>query len=316
MVGSATRVSSGDHSTFSPVGPKSDFTTTAWWLLFAVAAFVCVVVIALAVGAMVRRRRAATVHEGEAKGFVMAFGVVIPALVLAGTFALSVVGIAKEATPSRPTALTIDVVGHQWWWEVRYPDSGAVTANEIHVPVGTPVELRLTSDDVIHSFWVPAIMPKLDLIPGHTNDTWLTVDDSGTYRGQCAEYCGLQHAHMAFTVVAQPQGQFRQWLDDQAAPARTPATAEQRKGLDILTSGSCASCHTVRGTSADGDVGPDLTHLATRSRLAAETVPNNRGNLGGWIANSQQIKPGNKMPPQPLSPQDLNAVIAYLESLR
>jgi len=309
-----SRIGAEDHSTFSPVGPKSDFTTTAWWILFAVAAFVCVVVIALAVGAVVARRRA-TVHGGEAKGIVLTFGVVIPALVLAATFALSIVGIAKVAKPSRPAAITIDVVGHQWWWEVRYPDSGAVTANEIHVPVGTPVELRLTSADVIHSFWVPAVMPKLDLIPGHTNDTWLTVDDAGTYRGQCAEYCGVQHAHMAFSVVAQPEADFRSWLQGQSSPARTPTTAAQKKGYDVFTSGSCATCHTVRGTPADGQVGPDLTHLATRAKLAAETIPNDRGHLGGWIANSQQIKPGNKMPPQPLSPRDLTAVIAYLESL-
>lgn len=311
-----SRIGAEDHSTFSPVGPKADFSTTAWWLLFGVAAFVCVVVIALVVGAMISRRKAAKVREGEAKGFVMTFGVVIPAVVLAATFALSVAGIAKNAKPSRPAALKVQVVGHQWWWEVRYPDSGAVTANEIHVPLGTPVELQLTSDDVIHSFWVPAIMPKLDLIPGHTNDTWMTVDDAGTYRGQCAEYCGLQHAHMAFTVVAEPEAKFQQWLGDQAEPAVKPTTAEERKGYDVLTSGSCASCHTVRGTPADGKVGPDLTHLADRSRLAAETIPNDRGHLGGWIANSQQIKPGNKMPPQPLSPGDLTAVITYLESLK
>jgi len=311
-----SRIAAEDHSTLSPVGPKSDFTTTAWWLLFAVAAFVCVVVIALAVGALISRRRARKVSESEAKGFVMTFGVIIPAIVLAATFALSVAGIAKDAKPSRPTALKIHVIGHQWWWEVRYAGSDAVTANEIHVPVGTPVELELTSADVIHSFWVPAIMPKLDLIPGHTNTTWMTVDDAGTYRGQCAEYCGLQHAHMAFSVVAESKARFDRWLDDQASPAATPTTAEEKKGYDVFTSGSCATCHTVRGTSANGDVGPDLTHLADRSSLAAETIPNDRGHLAGWVANSQRIKPGNKMPPQPLSPADLTAVITYLESLK
>jgi len=310
-----SRIRAADHSTFSPVGPKSDFTTFAWWLLFAVAAFVCVVVISLAVGAVIARRRS-TVHEGESKGFVLAFGVVIPALVLAATFALSITGIAKVSKPSEPTRLTVEVVGHQWWWEVRYPGSGAITANEIHLPVGTPVELRLTSDDVIHSFWVPAIMPKLDLIPGHTNDTWLTVDDAGTYRGQCAEYCGAQHAHMAFSVVAESEQKFQQWLDDQAGDARTPTSADARRGADIFSSGTCATCHTVRGTSADGDVGPDLTHLATRARIGAETVPNDREHLTEWVNDSQRIKPGNKMPPQPLDDGDLADVIAYLEGLR
>jgi len=310
-----SRISAEDHSTFNPVGPKSDFSTTAWWLLFGVAALVCVVVIALAVGALVSRRRA-TARGGEAKGFVMTFGVVIPALVLAATFALSITGIAKEAKPSHPTRLTVEVVGHQWWWEVHYPDSGAVTANEIHVPVGTPVELRLTSADVIHSFWVPAIMPKLDLIPGHTNETWFTVDKTGTYRGQCAEFCGAQHAHMAFTVVAEPAQEFRQWLADEAAPATKPTTAEQKQGYAVFTSGTCATCHTVRGTPADGEVGPDLTHLADRSRIGAETVPNDRQHLTDWVENSQRIKPGNKMPPQPLSDADLAAVIAYLDELK
>jgi cytochrome c oxidase subunit 2 len=305
----------GGHSTLVPVGPKSEFTTVAWWLLFAVAAFVCVVVIALVIGAAVFRRRARRVSNTEARGFVLTFGVVIPALVFAATFALSVVGIAKQANPSRPAALHISVIGHEWWWEVRYP-GGAVTANEIHVPVGQPVDVRLTTADVIHSFWVPEVMPKMDMIPGHTNDTWFTIDKAGTYRGQCAEYCGIEHAHMAFEVVAQPQADFTTWLDGQQQDAATPTSAEAKRGYDVLTNGTCATCHTVRGTSADGKVGPDLTHVASRSTIGALTVPNDRGNLAGWIANSQQLKPGNKMPPQPLSPADLNAVVSYLETLR
>jgi cytochrome c oxidase subunit 2 len=305
----------GGHSTLVPVGPKSEFTTVAWWLLFAVAAFVCVAVIALVVGAAVFRRRARRVSDSDARGFVLTFGVVIPALVFAATFALSVVGIAKQAKPSHPAALTISVVGHEWWWEVRYP-GGAVTANEIHVPVGQPVDVRLSSADVIHSFWVPEVMPKMDMIPGHTNDTWFTIDKAGTYRGQCAEYCGIEHAHMAFEVVAQPQRDFTRWLDGQQQDAATPTSDEAQRGYDVLITGTCATCHTVRGTSADGKVGPDLTHVASRSTIGALTVPNDRGNLAGWIANSQQLKPGNKMPPQPLSPADLNAVVAYLETLR
>lgn len=301
-------------TTFSPVGPKSDFTAFAWWVLFGVAAFVCVVVIALAVGAVVVRRRA-EVRGGEAKGVVLTFGVVIPALVLAATFGLSVVGIAQQAQPSRAAEMTVEVVGHEWWWEVRYPGTDAVTANEVHVPVGTPVRLRLTSADVIHSFWVPAVMPKLDLLPGHTNETWLQVDRPGTFRGQCAEYCGVQHAHMAFSVVAENPTAFRSWLDRQAETASVPSQAVERQGYDLLTTGTCSTCHTVRGTSADGEVGPDLTHLAGRQSLGADTIPNDKGHLAGWIANSQLIKPGNKMPPQPLTPSDLAAVVAYLQTL-
>jgi cytochrome c oxidase subunit II len=191
-----------------------------------------------------------------------------------------------------------------------------VTANEIHVPVGQPVDVRLTSADVIHSFWVPEVMPKMDMIPGHTNDTWFTVDKAGTYRGQCAEYCGIEHAHMAFEVVAQSPADFARWLDGQRQDAATPTSDQAKRGYDVLTTGTCATCHTVRGTPAHGTIGPDLTHLAGRSTLGALTVPNDRGNLAGWIANSQQLKPGNKMPPQPLSPADLNGVVAYLETLR
>jgi cytochrome c oxidase subunit 2 len=303
-------------STLSPSGPKAGFVTWAWWLLFAVAAFVCVVVIAMAVLAVVFRRRAKKVHQGEAKKFVMVFGVVLPALVLSATFALSVSGLAENAEPPSPTRLTIEVTGHQWWWEVHYAGTEAVTANEIHVPVGTPVRLRLQTADVIHSFWVPELMPKVDLLPKRVNQTWLTVDRPGTYRGQCAEYCGLQHAHMAFSVVAQPRTQFRAWLAREASDARPPSDPEQRRGQEVVTTSTCATCHTVRGTEADGDVGPDLTHVGSRERLASGAIPNDRGHMSGWIANSQTVKPGNKMPPQPLSPDDLHAVVSYLQSLK
>lgn len=303
-------------STLSPSGPKSGFVAWAWWLLFGVAAFVCVVVIALAVLAVVVRRRAEKVRTGEARKVVMVFGVIIPALVFSATFALSVSGLAVNDKPSSPERLTIDVTGHQWWWEVEYDGTEAVTANEIHIPVRTPVRLRLQTADVIHSFWVPQLMPKVDLLPERVNQTWLSADKPGTYRGQCAEYCGLQHAHMAFEVVAQPKAEFRQWLADQAADARAPSTPEERRGREIVTTSTCSTCHTVRGTEADGDVGPDLTHVGSRDRLASGAIPNDVGHMSGWVANSQTVKPGNKMPPQPLPPDDLRAVVSYLQSLK
>jgi len=306
--------SSESPSTLSPEGPKASSVATSWWLLFGVAAFVCVVVIALAVLALFLRRRA-KVHQGDAKGFVLTFGVVIPAVVFSATFALAVVNLDENASPGAEPAATVEVIGHQWWWEVKYDGTTAVTANEIHVPVGRPVELRLESADVIHSFWVPELMPKMDLLPGRVNHTWVTADHAGTYRGQCAEYCGLQHAHMAFEVVAQPEADYRRWLSDQEADAPTPTSDLEKRGEQVLTTASCATCHTVRGTSADGQVGPDLTHVGSRSRLAAGAIPNDVGHLSGWISNSQAVKPGNKMPPQDLSPDDLRAVVAYLESL-
>ena len=316
----AAGCSTNRQSTLSPSGPGSQVAATSWWLLFGVAAFVCVVVILAAVLAVVVRRRAGRVRSGNGQRVVITFGVVLPALVFAATFALSVVGIARTSAPSQAPAATIEVVGHTWWWEVRYLDADggvrAVTANEIHVPVGAPVEIQLRSADVIHSFWVPELMPKTDLLPGRVNETWLTADHAGSYRGQCAEFCGLQHAHMAFEVVAEPAQDYQSWLADQEQDASTPTDDLARRGMQVFTTGSCATCHTIRGTSADGDVGPDLTHLGSRERIAAEMLPNDQGHLSGWIANSQTVKPGNLMPPQPLSPADLHAVVAYLEGLR
>ena len=301
-------------STLSPHGPKSAWTTWAWWLLFAVAAFVCVVVIAMVVLAAVLRRKATKIDHGDGKRFVLILGVAFPAVVFAGVFALSVSGIATNARPPTPAKTTIQVIGHQWWWEARYPN-GAVTANEIHIPVNTPVQFQLRTADVIHSFWIPELTPKMDLLPKRINRTWVTADKVGSYVGECAEYCGLQHAHMHFTVVADPPAKYRQWLAKEAQPAPEPTGALAAEGKKVFTSFTCATCHTIRGTSAAGKVGPDLTHVGSRQKLAAGAIPNDFGHMSGWVANSQTIKPGNKMPPQPLSPHDLRAVVAYLQSL-
>jgi cytochrome c oxidase subunit 2 len=303
-------------STLSPHGPKAGIVARSWWLLFGVATFACVVVIVMAVLAAVVRRRATKVHHGDARNFVLVAGVIIPSLVFAATFALSVSDIASNADPPRPARTTIKVIGHQWWWEVRYQQSGAVTANDIHVPVGTPVQLELRTADVIHSFWVPELMPKMDLIPQRVNRTWLSADKPGIYIGHCAEYCGLQHAHMGFRVVAQPPAEYRAWLSTMSADASSPAPSSlESEGKAVFTTSSCATCHTIRGTSADGHVGPDLTHVGSRPRLAAGLIPNDFGHMSGWVSNSQTVKPGNKMPPQPLSPHDLRAVVSYLQSL-
>ena len=306
----------GAPSALDPNGPKAEDVTVSWWILFSVAAFVCVLVIAAAILAPVLRRRVRSVDQSDGKRFVLVLGIVLPSIVLAATFALSVTDIARSADPPKKAALTIEVIGHQWWWEVRYPGQGAVTANEVHVPVGTPVHLRLRTADVIHSFWVPQVMPKRDLLPKRVNETWLSVSHAGTYRGECAEYCGVEHAYMDFAVVAQPRAQFRSWVRQQADVAATPAKAQARLGRDVFTSSTCATCHTIRGTSAHGHVGPDLTHVGSRARLAAGAIPNDFGHMAGWVANSQTVKPGNKMPPQHLSPDDLRAVVTYLQGLK
>ena len=219
-----------------------------------------------------------------------------------------------------PDALMIQVTGYQWWWNVEYlhsvPSQRVITANELHLPVGRPYAFRLKSGDVIHSFWVPNLHGKMDLVPGRENWTWVRVDRPGVFRGQCAEFCGLQHAHMALTVIAESSDDFERWLSGQRATAPPPSTPQQSRGLDIVERGPCALCHTIRGTQAGGRTAPDLTHFATRSTIAAGTAPNTRGYVAGWIADPQHLKPGAKMPPTGLNGDDLQAVLAYLETLK
>lgn len=217
-------------------------------------------------------------------------------------------------------ALTIRVTGHQWWWEVEYldpePSRRVITANEIHIPVGRLVRLEVGSVDVIHSFWAPNLHGKVDLIPGYRNTTHLRADRAGVYHGRCAEFCGLQHARMDFRVIAEPPDRFAAWYEGQLRPAATPATPQQQAGQQVFLSRACALCHTVRGTAAGSQVGPDLTHLATRSTLAAGTLPNTRGHLAGWVVDPQRIKPGARMPPNQLTADELHSLLAYLESLQ
>ena len=218
-------------------------------------------------------------------------------------------------------ALTIDVYGHQWWWEVQYPNEAepfrmVTTANEIHVPVGTPIRIHGTSRDVIHSFWAPNIQGKRDLMPGYNTDVLIQVDKAGRWRGQCAEFCGMQHAHMSFFLVAEPQKDFNNWMTAQAQSAIVPNNAQTAHGQQVFLTHACVMCHTIRGTTAGSLVGPDLTHLASRSTIAAGMLPNTIGNLAGWILNAQALKPGSRMPPNQISGPDLQDLLAYLETLK
>jgi cytochrome c oxidase subunit 2 len=220
------------------------------------------------------------------------------------------------AEPDHPADITVQVTGHQWWWEISYPNDGVVTANEIHIPVGKAVEIELTSDDVIHSFWVPNLTSKRDLIPGQTNTLWFQADSAGIYRGECAEFCGTEHALMAFLVIAQPLDEYGAWLHNQQASSVQPADSLIEQGQQAFLGSACVYCHTINGTAASGKVGPDLTHLASRQTLAAGTLDNTTGNLAGWILNPQALKPGNHMPATRLDSDDLQALLAYLESLK
>ena len=212
-------------------------------------------------------------------------------------------------------------MGRRWWWEVKYPDQGVTTANEIHVPVGTPVSFQLESADVIHSFWIPELHGKMDLIPTRINNLTLQADKAGIYRGECAEFCGLQHAHMGFMVVAQSDADYADWLNAQQQDAPTPADQAAQQGQQVFIAAGCVFCHTVRGLDDKSidrsgvDLGPDLTHLASRLTIAGASLTQNQGNLAGWIVDAQHVKPGSLMPNVQLNSQDLQSLLAYLATL-
>jgi cytochrome c oxidase subunit 2 len=253
--------------------------------------------------------------EKKLDRLVVGFGIVIPVVALAALFYIADIGVLKatDAPAKGETRMTIQVVGRQWFWEVRYPGSAAVTANEIHIPARTPVKVVLTTADVIHSFWVPELNKKIDTMPGHPNTLLLYADKPGVFRGQCAEFCGLQHAKMGMRVYADPPQRFRAWLARETKPVA--AGAQRQPGFEAFTRNQCASCHTLRGTSARGRVGPDLTHLMTRKSLGALAIPNTRHYLGAWVLDPQRFKPGNRMPGLRISRSDYRQLIAFLRSL-
>jgi len=252
--------------------------------------------------------------------FVIAGGIVFPAVTLTVLLVYSL-GISRALTlPGTAAPLRIDVIGRQFWWEVRYPDLGedAVTANELHLPIGRDIELRLTSGDVIHSLWIPNLHGKMDMIPGRENRQRLRVDRVGVLRGQCTEFCGLQHSFMAFAVVAHQPEDFDAWVHRQQAPVPPPANAAEAEGRRIFGEAGCGACHTVRGTEWQGRLAPDLSRIGSRLTLAAGMLENHRGNLAGWIAGAQDIKPGNAMPAygRALDGAELLALTDWLETLR
>ena len=208
------------------------------------------------------------------------------------------------------------VIGHQWWWEVRYPESRAVTANEIHIPFGRRLRVRVESADVIHTFWVPQLGPKMEMIRGHPNFVWLEAERAGIYEGACSQFCGDQHAWMRFLVIAEPERQFKQWLDRQARPAEGTASGAAQAGRNFFFAQTCANCHAVGGTSAVATAGPDLTHLVTRRQLASGLLDNTPQNLTHWLRDPQQLKPGCQMPNFNLNDNQVSELVAYLEGLR
>jgi cytochrome c oxidase subunit 2 len=254
---------------------------------------------------------------------------IIPALILVVILGVTFRTQAVLATPPQGETIRVQVIGHQWWWEFVYPDLGVTTANELHIPVGVPVELELTSADVNHSFWVPHLGGKMDLIGGRINRMTFQADEAGVYSGQCSEFCGIQHAMMRVLSVAESRSEFDAWVRQQrsipafSAPAATPAAGAApateslvQRGAQVFANGACITCHTVRGTPAQARVGPDLTHFGARRSIAANTLTNTPENLARWLRNPQAVKPGNLMPNLNLSDQDIQALVAYLGSLK
>ena len=292
------------------------------WGVLGVAIAVVLIVCALTlIGTWRRMDRtsdaiASAPHQRDASLWLW-IGVGISCVVLAVCLVWTIRVLASTNAPRSP-ALTIEVTGQQWWWKVRYLDSDAsrvlTTANEIHVPTGTTVRVNLIAADVIHSFWVPALGGKTDLIPGQTNVAWLEADRPGRYRGQCSEYCGVQHAHMAFEVVAQTPEDFAQWKNAQLAAATLAPGEDVARGARTFEY-RCGACHTVRGTAAGGTTAPDLTHLLSRASIAALTLPNDAAARAAWTMNPQASKPGNHMPVLQLGASELADVNAFLSTL-
>jgi cytochrome c oxidase subunit 2 len=308
---------SGMQSALDPKGDNAAVIAEISWIVFIGGGVIFVVVMLLAAAAMFGPTALRSVLGRRA--LIIGGGIVFPVLVLTALLIYTLVAASTLAKEGDPPAARIEVTGELWWWRVRYLDASGTaimeTANEIRIPAGRPVDLLLVSDNVIHSFWVPNLAGKIDMIPGHVNKLRLNAGTPGIFRGQCAEYCGAQHANMAFYVVALAPAEYDAWLSAQRQPAREPDSIQLQTGKQYFMN-ACARCHTIRGTEATGTLGPDLTHVGGRESIAAGMLPNNVGTMAGWIAGSQHIKPENKMPSfNELSGEGLRAVAAYMESL-
>jgi len=319
----------GLHDVQMPAGPQAAFLFELWIAMLVVCVVVFLAVMA-ALAAGIRRASPATdraapdlaPHPRIESRLRRLVGCALAASTVL-LFALLVASFMTDRAIARlplRDAVHIDLIGHQFWWEARYapgdPALTFTTANELHVPVGQPVLLTLRSDDVIHSFWVPSLHGKKDLIPGRESTFAFRADKAGVYRGQCAEFCGYQHAHMTLYVIAEEPARYDEWAHGQRQPAVAPANDQQRRGLDLVVRTTCSMCHAIAGTMAQGRRAPDLTHLASRLTLGAGVVANDGKALADWIANAQKTKPGVNMPPHALPREDLAAITAYLGALR
>ncbi len=314
----------GNESALDPAGPQANRIDGLWWYMFWTAAIVWLLVVGVLLYALRRGRHRKVADSSDEMNRTLrrpvAIAAGVTAAILIATLAYDIFTGEALASLPREKALRIQITGHQWWWEAQYidpvPSNQITTANEIHIPVGEPVQIIGTSADVIHSVWIPSLAGKKDLIPGHATTMWLQADKPGIYRGQCAEFCGHQHANMALLVMAEPRDQFNAWYNSQRLPAAPPSDAMSKAGERVFMAKGCPLCHTVGGTPAGGRIGPPLTHIGSAYTLAAGTLKNTPGNLAGWIVDPQGIKPGVHMPANDLSGQELQSMLSYLGSLK
>ncbi len=315
----------GPTSIFAPAGTPAHLITGLSVLMFAITAAIFLTVAGLLLYAVIRFRHRPGVTDREppqiyGSNKIELSWTVIPILIVVVLFlATTRVVFITEATPEPPQALNVVVIGHQFWWEFRYPELGVVTANELHVPVSDPKHpkptyLTMSSADTDHSFWVPRLAGKMDVIPNKVNVMWIDPESAGLYLGQCAQYCGVQHAKMLLRVYADSPADFTAWAVHQREPAVESSSAAE--GRSVFEHNACIDCHTVAGTVATGRFGPDLTHLASRATIASGAVPNTPGNLRQFVGNPAHSKPGVLMPPMHLNDHDLDAITTYLTTLR
>jgi cytochrome c oxidase subunit II len=324
----------GAQSALDPAGTQANTLHDLWWLFFPVTGAVYLIVMAVLLTTIFRSRRkqkqadantAPELAPDEARearmGNVIKGAIAVTAIILF-VFMISSFQAGREINRlyQDTNPLIVKVTGHQWWWEFEYqddvPSRNVLTANELHIPVGRTIKFQLESPDVIHSFWVPNLHGKKDLVPGYRTTFVLKADEPGTYWGQCAEFCGHQHAKMRFVVVAEPEEDFNRWIAAQREPAISPATELQARGQEVFLTTTCIQCHTVHGTPANGRVGPNLTHVASRPYIAAGSVENNLDNVTRWMTDPHAFKPGVRMPMNTYSAEDLNALAEYIRSLK
>lgn len=314
------------QSSMNPGGPAGQNLATIGWVTYILFGLTAFIMWALLLWTAVRRRGTLAEHEpwniGGGQNWIFIGGFAIPFVVLCGMFVFAMERMSEfPIHPSTNVTPEIRVIGHQWWWEVQYLEGGPseqfTTANEIHIPVGRPVDIILETADVIHSFWVPALHGKVEMIPGQPNFIRIEASHAGSFVGECGEFCGQQHAHMRLLVVAQELADYQSWRLQQLQPAVVPTSEEALHGRDVFNDAACALCHTIRGTVAQGKVAPDLTHIASRQYIAANSYVNNEANLAGWVTHAQTFKPGAEMPNlTAFTGPDLRALVHYLQQLK